>query len=531
MLLLFLFVVLLFASLRKILFWTGLWQNKEYRLDRLLVHLRETNQGKKLFASSSTIGGTLIILSYIFVILFDWFAPFFQVFVLGFFLFSVFDFGKQILDRKLKRPIFTYKTALIILLSLVSTSVLFFFPLTDKYLWTLILLGITPFVVSVWVFLLSFPSEIYTDYLMQKAQKKIKQCKQLTVIAVSGSYGKSSTKEAIATILSQKFSVVKTPLSNNTPIGIAKTILKQIDETTQFFVVEMGAYKIGEIAQLCTMVKPHISVTTSVSDQHLSLYGNFENVIASESELIHALAKNGIAIFNANNKNTTFLSTKTKQKKIFTKVADAPMLSRKNFIVAYDVTLKTDSILFSVSFAQQTMHLKTNLIGQHVLENILPAIYLGIHFGLNDKEIQKGVNIIHPLPHTLQKVDLPRGVIGVDDTFNASPESVISAANYLNLFSTKKFFILTPLIELGKHAAKRHREIGQVLADVDYLLVTNKNYYKDIETGIRSKDGKAVLIYGTYEELTDILKRFPQKGDCIVFEGKEAGVVLKKVYE
>ncbi len=523
----FLFLLLFIASFKKIFFWTGLWQNKEYRLDRLLVHIRETNQGKTLFTSAVTICGTVLIFSYVFVIIFDWFFPFFQLFVVLFLLLYIFDFGKQILDRKVKRPVFTYKSGLILVLSLLLISFLFFFPLTDKYLWALILLGSIPFVISVWVFIFSFPSELYTDYLSQKAQKKLKKLKNLKVIAISGSYGKSSTKEAVAHILSQNFSVVKTPLSNNTPIGIAKTILQKIDEHTQFFIVEMGAYKIGEIAQLCTIVQPDISITTAVSDQHISLYGNFDNVVTSERELINALPKDGIALFNENNKNTKYVSDKTKQQKIFYKVTEKQHGIKGNNIAAYDITSKTDSILFSVTYQNRTIHFRTYLLGEHVIENILPAIFLGIHFGLSDKQIQKGVTSLTPLPHTMQKITFPNGVVGIDDTFNASPESVIAAAKYLSLFSKKKFFILTPLIELGKNASERHVEIGGILADVDYIMVTNKNHYKDIEKGIASRNGKAILIYGSFIELADILKRFTHKGDCVIFEGKEAGVVLK----
>lgn len=529
MLTLVLFLLLFLSSLKKVLFWTGLWQTKEYRLDRLSVHIHETNQGKKLFTSSATIGGILIIFSYIVVIMFDSFSSLFQLLVMGFLLLYISQFGKDILDRKLKRPIFTGKSILIIFLSLIVITFLFFFPLTDKYLWTMFVMGITPVIVAFWVFVFSFPSELYTDYLSQKAQKKIKSLKNLTVIAVSGSYGKSSTKEAIAQVLSQKFSVVKTPLSNNTSIAVAKTILKNVNEQTDFFVVEMGAYKIGEIAQLCTIVRPHVSVTTAVSDQHISLYGNLDNVVESERELIHALPKDGIALFNANNKNTKYVAEKTKQRKIFYETTQRATNTKGNFIVGYDITANLTGVLFSAIYKDRLIHVRTSLIGQHTVENILPALFLGIHYGLSDSQLQRGISNLRTLPHTMERHILHNGAVAIDDTFNASPESVDSAIKYLSLAIKQKFFVLTPLIELGDNARERHKEIGKRLANVDYIFVTNKNYYHEIEKGIKIEKGKALLLTGTYQEIADMLTRFTHKGDSIIFEGKEAGVVLKKL--
>lgn len=529
MLSLFLFLLLFIACLKKILFWTGLWQTKEYRLDRLSVHLQETYQGRKLFTSFATILGILILFSYILVIAFDWFFSFFQLLVIAFFLVYIAQFGKEMLDRKIKKPIVTGKSLLILLLSLSIICFLFFFPLTDKYLWALILLGIAPFVVTLWVFIFSFPSELYTDYLSQKAQRKIRKFKNLRVIAVSGSYGKSSTKEAIAHVLSQKFSVVKTPLSNNTAIAIAKTILTQVTEYTDFFIVEMGAYKIGEIAQLCTIVRPHVSVTTALSDQHISLYGNFNNVIASEKELIQALPKDGIALFNANNKNTQLISDKTKQKKVFYQTVSKVLTTKPSHILAYNIISKPTGLVFSTSYKGRHISFRTSLLGEHVVENILPAISLGVQFGLTDTQLQKGITTLAPLPHTMQRYILSKGIIGIDDTFNASPESVIAAANYLSHTTKQKFFVLTPLIELGKNAHDRHKEIGKILGNCDYIFVTNKNYYEDIEKGIQAIKGRAILMTGSYQEIADMLSRFARKNDSIIFEGKEAGVVLKKL--
>ncbi|HEX7042497.1 MAG TPA: UDP-N-acetylmuramoyl-tripeptide--D-alanyl-D-alanine ligase [Patescibacteria group bacterium] len=521
-----LYLLLIISSFKKILFWTNLWQTKEYRLDRLWIHFKETYQGRSLLFSNVTIAGILLFASYMLVILYDFLTPFFQLFVVSFFLFYICDFAKQIIDKKAKRPKLTFKSGVIVMLSLLFVTLLFFFPLTDKYLWMLIILGIISLNVSIWVFIFSFPSEIYTDLIAQKARNKMKKLKNIKVIAVSGSYGKSSTKEAIFSILSQKYNVVKTPLSNNTTIGISKTILKKVNENTDLFVVEMGAYKIGEIAQLCMIVRPDISITTAISDQHISLYGSFSNVIQSEKELIDSLSKKGLALFNGNCEEAKILFEKTKQKKLLYKVLSKYVNSNSNSITATNLTFSKNGCEFTVIFKNNKYKFQSDLLGEHVVENLLPGIFLGLHFNLSENEIQKGIKKLKPLPHTMEKVILKNGAIAIDDTFNASPESVISASKFMKYFNKKTYFVLTPLIELGKNAHARHVEVGKSLKNVDYVFVTNKNYFNDIKRGIGEKS-KAKLIYGSYEEIANMIEKFSEKGDCIIFEGKESYVVLK----
>lgn len=175
------------------------------------------------------------------------------------------------------------------------------------------------------------------------------------------------------------------------------------------------------------------------------------------------------------------------------------------------------------------MHFHTSLLGEHNVENILPAIYLAHYLGLSSEEIKKGVESLTPMPKTMKKFTTQDGVIFVDDSFNASPESVMAAAKYMKLYTKKKIFVLNPLIELGKKAKQYHKNIGEELAQFDYLFLTNKNFLSDIQKGIEEKGGVCQAIVMSKEKIAENISSIAKKGDVVLFEGKETSAILSKL--
>lgn len=514
--------------IRTTLFWIALWQIKEYRSDRLLVHLRETRQGKSLLFSPFAISNMILVLLYGFVIADDRWTYWYQLVVFFYFSFLGLLFIREIIFAKFKRPAITVKSLTIFFLTIVVLSIGYAFNLVDKYGWLLVLNLLTPVFVGLFVFTFSFPTEIYKDILIQKAKKKILEHKKLLVIGVSGSYGKTSTKEYLAHVLASKFSVVKTPLSNNTPIAVANTILNHVKSTTQILIVEIGSYKKGEVAEICDIIHPTISITTALGEQHISLYGSMENIIQTEKELLQALPRNGLALCNANSPYMERLYNQTKKKTILYGTMERRN-KRSVDVLASNISVEKNGISFTAKIKRKVLKLHTALLGAHNVENILPAIYLAKHLGMNDQEIVKAVEKLTPLPKTMKKFTTQEGHILIDDSFNASPESVIAAARYLEVYHHKKLFVLMPLIELGKKAKTYHYEIGKVLGKCDYVFLTNKNFYKDIQKGIQDSKGKCEIIVANSSIIADKIPGIAKKGDVILFEGKEAGTVLSKL--
>lgn len=514
---------------RNILFWVGLWQDKEYRLDRLLVHFKETVQGKRLFLSLGNIIKLFLFVGYIYIVFHEQYTSFFEITVGLVFITQACIVIKDIIFHRIKRPVFTLKADALLLLSFLAVTVLFLSPLTNPFVWIVIVDRLLPAVIALFIFFFAFPTEIYRDIQIQRATKKMKQLHHVKVIAVSGSYGKTSTKEYIAQVLSKKFSVVNTSGSTNTPIGIAQTILKKVKPDTEIFVVEMGAYKKGELAQLCRIVKPHMSVTTAISDQHISLYGNFQNVVESEYEIIQALAKDGVALFNWNNEGTHYLYERTKKKKIpYQWFEKKP--TKKIEIGAYNVHATPEGIAFQVILHNEEFNCSSPLLGIHAVENILPAIFFASQFGFSQKEIVSALHTLIPPPQTMMKQQLQSGMIGIDDTFNASPESVFAAMEYMVLHSTKKMFVLGPLTELGNQAKERHYQIGKKASTTcDYLFILNDNFSEDLLRGIADGKGTCQVHIGRPEDLATMIKKIGKKNDVVLFEGKESKMVMKKL--
>jgi UDP-N-acetylmuramoyl-tripeptide--D-alanyl-D-alanine ligase len=514
---------------RNILFWVYLWQLKEYRFDRVRIHLFETYQGKKLLFSPSLILKLGLIIAFGYIIFdLDWLALY--QFAIGvIFCYEAFHSMQEVITRRLRRPKFTIKSLFIVALALFLTVVFYSVPLVDKYVWLLLLDRSVPIVIAVVVLALSFPTELYRDFVIEKSVRKVRKHKKLFVIGVTGSYGKSSTKEYVAQILDKKFRVLRTKGTNNTPIGIAQTIETGLKNNTEIFVAEMGAYKKGEIKEMCEMVRPRVGILTAVSDQHLSLFGSLQNTMEAKYEIIESLPKNGIALFNGNNHNSRILFDRTKKNKILYQVVSGGKKGISG-VYATGVHVKKTSVSFTAVLGKKRISLTAPLIGAHNVEDILPGIYLADHLGMTVKQIAQAVLSLAPLPKTMQKQVLQNKVDIIDDTFNASPHAVVAALNYMKIYKRKRILVMQPMIELGSNAKTEHYKIGRKIGAVcDYLFLTNANFFKQIVKGVESVSSTCEVHVGNSISISEFVKKKTKQGDIIVFEGKEAGLILDKV--
>lgn len=517
--------VFLIRTVKNTLALTYLWQLKEYRFDRLFVHLRETSQGRNLIL------GFWPLLKWFLIFLFpisffnSTLALIYPGLVLAIFLIEGFFIFQEIASGRFKRPIFTLKAIFIIFSALVFQLLLLNLLFFDLFFWVLILDKLLSPSIAFFVFLLSFPTELSRDKIILRASKKLQKQKKLLVIGVTGSYGKSSTKEFISCVLAKKFKVLKTPGTNNTPIGVAKTILEGLKKETQIFVVEMAAYKKGEIAQVCEMVRPKIGVLTGISFQHLSLFGSFKNILSTKYELIEALPKKqGLAIFNGENIYCRELYEKTKIKKMIYSFGD------ESTIKVSKIKAGPKNISFGIKIGSQAADFTVRLLGVHSVENLLPAILIGKNLGMSFAEIKWALSEIDYLPQTMKPYKSENGAIFIDDTFNASPDAVLAAMEYLKIFKKKKILVLQPLIELGSQAALSHYELGMAAGKfLDKVFLTNKNFSADFKCGLKQVGNEDIVEVLPLVQIAARIEQLSGAGDGVVFEGKESGLVLKRL--
>lgn len=517
---------------RNILFWVHLWQLKEYRFDRMFAHLTETYQGKNVLFSPLLYLKIFAILLFGFVAIYYEYLRAYEVFVTCIFCVQLIFLTKEIANRTLRRPVITFKSVGIITISFFFAIILYLLPFLDQYLWLLIIDRLLVFFIGFIVFLLAIPTEFYRDIQVQRAMKKLAAHKDLLVIGITGSYGKSSTKEFVAELLRQKFSVLKTSGTNNTPIGIAATILTSLRKDTQILVVEMGAYKKGEIEQISKIVSPKIGILTGINDQHLSLFGSIEDTMTAKYELIKSLPKDGLALFNGNNPLVYSLYKKTSKRKVLysTMQSSHKRKPEGEIITASSIVVSKRNVSFIAKLPKKTMHLEVPLIGAQNVENMLPALYLGSYLGMSAKEIKEAVTKLLPLPKTMVSHPLQSGATVLDDTFNANSDAVLSVLSYMKIYKGKKILVLHPIVELGSRGKKQHYELAKRISTIcDYLFMTNKNFSNEIIQGVKDGGGPCSVHIGNLAQAVEFIAKTTKKGDIVVCEGKEAGIVLHRI--
>jgi UDP-N-acetylmuramoyl-tripeptide--D-alanyl-D-alanine ligase len=515
-----------FRQIKSILFWLYLWQLKEYHIGRFVDHFR-TEKGKKIFLNKIFI--LKIILLFFFIYASSLQSPLLWViFFLYFFEFLkwLYDFSK----KQILKPIFTSKTIFLFSFNFLFTFFyLFVFFQNREFLifWLLIFDILGPAIFSGIVLTFQPITFLLRSSIIKKAKKKREKFKDLLVIGICGSYGKTSTKEFLATILKEKFpgEVLKTKDHQNSEIGISKCILNELKENHKIFVVEMGAYNRGGIRLLCDIVKPKIGIITGVNEQHLATFGSIENLILAEGgkELIESLPKDGLVIFNGENEILRQIYQETKIKKRIVGI------SKKDFdLWAGNIKVKREVLFFQVFAKDGEMgDFSLNLIGAQNIQNLLLAICCAKELGMNLKDISKAVKKIRQEQSGVKLMKTKEGLNIVDATYSANPDSVISHLEYLKVWSGKKVIVMPSLIELGYASKEIHKKIGKKIFEVcDLAIIVTKDRFKEIKETAKEK----VIFLEKEKKIYERIKQFNGENDIILLEGRLPKEFLSLLY-
>ncbi|MFH1565580.1 MAG: UDP-N-acetylmuramoyl-tripeptide--D-alanyl-D-alanine ligase [bacterium] len=427
-------ILIFLIIIKQIFYWVYLWQLKEYRLDRFIAHFTAFRTLKSVF-------------------------------------FEQFNFS-QIL-----RPKFTARAMVIVAFSFM-VNILF-----ASYIGLFSLLFV-PFGVFIALFVTSFPFILEKYRIYSKAGKKMYNFEG-KVIGITGSFGKTSTKELLYHILSKHFKTAKTSSFVNTQIGIGQDIIKNISGKEEIFIVEMGAYKRGEIKKICAMVKPKIGIITGLGSQHLKLFGNFENLKKAKYELIDSIPKNGIGFIV----NRDFDERDAKKVQVSEKCLE---------------------------FDFQTIHFKIPVFGRQLVQNIIAAVKVSEFLGISMQDSAKDLrdfssDVVYP-----KVIVRKRDIRFIDNTHNLNAEAFISLIKDLDCWKGYKKVVVTPgIIELGESSKKIHKEIGKILTEkADYIIVTKKEVFDDLNLG-----KKGVLI-SDFKLLKRKIEDFSNPKTVFLFAGR-----------
>lgn len=356
-------------------------------------------------------------------------------------------------------------------------------------------------------------------YYYQRAQKKINKMDKLSVVGITGSFGKTSTKFITTTILKQEYKVLTTPESYNTPMGISKVINENLTDEFDVFVAEMGARNIGDIRELAKLTKPTIGVITSIGPTHLETFKNIDNIMKTKYELIEELPPEGIAIFNYDNKYVKKLADKTFKEKLLFGMEDVEKLD----LYAENIEVTEEGTMFTITDKKgNSVQCKTKLLGKHNIYNILAGACVAMALGLNLDQIRKGIEKIEPIPHRLNIINPGTGITIIDDSFNSNPIGAKAALEVLQQFKGGKKIIVTPgMVELGERQEEANRELGLNIAKVcDYVILVGKHITKSIYEGLieAGYNEEHIFVVNTLKDATAIIQRIAKPKDIILFE-------------
>jgi len=369
---------------------------------------------------------------------------------------------------------------------------------------------ITPLIVSAIIFIFQPLAVLGRNRIIKKAKKKRAEARDLLVIGITGSYGKTSTKEFLATILSEKFNILKTKEHQNTEIGVSQCILNDLQPKHEIFICEMGAYKRGEIKLLGDITKPKIGILTGINEQHLATFGSQENIVKAKYELIESLPEDGLAIFNGDNPYCFELYRKTLIKKIVYGLQSS-ISGKPPDIWAHNVKTEKDFVTFKTYSKDDSADFKVNVFGAQNVLNILGAVAVAKELGMGLEEIARACRKIESGQSGMQ---LKKGINGfniIDATYSANPNGLISHLEYLKIWPGKKVIIMPCLIELGKVSKEVHKRIGQKIGEVcDLAIITTKERFKEIKDGASEKGMKDenVLFLENPKEIFKKIKSF-----------------------
>jgi UDP-N-acetylmuramoyl-tripeptide--D-alanyl-D-alanine ligase len=417
---------------KKMLFWFWLWQLKQYYAKRVLDHF-QTAKGKKLIFNPWNLAKFVLILGAFFLP----FSPFVCLFML-FYSFEAVVFVRRISDRSFRYPVLTKKTLSILASGfLLEVLILFWFWQSsfDSAKFFALVLGIdlvSPLIFSFLVLSFSPVSSFLQKRVIKAAKRKREKMTELLAIGITGSYGKTSTKEILAEILSRKFKTFKTLKHQNTDPAVAQYMLNKLDSSYQIFVAEMGAYFRGGIKSACDFVQPKIGIIAGINQQHLALFGSMENLISAEGgeELIESLPQDGLIIFNGENRYCWELYQETKKpKKIYGLSNNLEGIASD--VWAEDIKIEKELSSFKVVCKDgDACDFKIKLLGRHSILNILGAVCAAKHLGLSLQEI---ADTCAGLGQDLGGMVLKQGIDElniIDSSYSSNPDGFISAFDY-----------------------------------------------------------------------------------------------------
>ena len=377
----------------------------------------------------------------------------------------------------------------------------------------------------------------YTDKTIMKVPNTIKALQEIAsykrslynipVVAVTGSVGKTSTKDILASVVAKKYKVLKTQGNLNNQIGLPLTILKLKDHTAM--VVEMGMSNLGEISTLTKIAKPTVSVITNVGTAHIGELGSRENILKAKLEILEGMQKNGSLVINNDN---DMLNAWNKTNDKYNVITFG--IENKSDIMGEDINLQEYSSEFIANDNNKKLKVEVPVGGKHFVYNGLCAIAVGKLLNIENKEILNGIKEFELTKNRMDVKKNKNDVTIINDCYNANYDSMKAAIEYLAKLNTKrKIAMLGDMLELGEYSVSLHQKIGEEIVKnkIDILITVGteaKNIVKKaLELGYNQEK---IYSLETIEEAIKILKQILNPQDAVLIKASN-GMNFSKIVE
>ena len=417
---------------------------------------------------------------------------------------------KLVYTARVKRLILT--DSILVILLLVLTGVFLGVSRIAGAFAILTTLQIIALVIVNWI---NRPVEgMINQHYINDAKKKLRSVPDLTVIGVTGSYGKTSVKYYLDTLLKEHFEVLITPESYNTPMGVVKTIRSSLKPSHQIFICEMGARHVGDIKEICDIVHPEHGIITSVGPQHLETFFNMDNIVNTKFELADALPEVGLLFLNGDNEYIRNHSGKYKNKIFYTtgewaKARELESQIEEGEVSQYyqtgDVKISRIGTEFTVTAPdgeKETFQMR--LLGEHNVINVAGAVAVANTLGIPLKQLKVPVRRIQPVAHRMQLLERGNYTI-IDDAFNSNPVGSRAAVETLKQFEGVRILITPGMVELGEKEEEYNYKFGTYAADCcDYILLVGEKHTAPIHKGVL-ESGFSQERCRVFEKLDDAL--------------------------
>lgn len=336
------------------------------------------------------------------------------------------------------------------------------------------------------------------------AKKKLSENKNLKVIFVTGSFGKTTTKRYLYELLKDDYKTVATPKSFNTPIGLCLSI-KAINEDTQIFIAEAGARRAGDIKTLCQIVRPDISVVTGIAPQHIETFKSIENIIAEKEEAVKNLKVGGFAVISGETVGGKTIYERAKCDKISVGSGETADVKFRN------VKFSAYGSSFGIMCGEKTLEITAPFVGLHNVVDFTLAAAVAIKLGVRAEKIVNIAGTLTPPKHRFSVSVSGNGVTIIDDGYNANIEGIKSGAESLKYFGGKKFAVFSGIVEGGTKSYELNSEAGRVLSEnCDRLIAVGRlaDEILSCAKGERTED---------LDGAKEILKKEVRRGDTVAF--------------